>query len=248
LRSVSAEKLLEEANKAAAPEFGPDVDGYFLPENVPDIFREGKQAKVPLLAGWNKDEGTLEVVTAPEKPTMASLRAMAETRFGARANEFLKAYAATTDDEALRVAEDFSGDSFIAYSTWAWIDAQVKTGDAPVYRYLFQRPSPGDPNHPVAAGAFHSDDIEYVFGNLDSRKGAEWKPEDYKLSKLMQTYWTNFAKTSDPNGKSASSDVPAWPKYDEATHWQVMHLDAVSAAEPDQHRDRYLFLQSLATK
>ncbi len=246
LRGVSADKLLEAANRheQGIPRFGPDVDGYFLPEDVPTIFAEGKQAKVPLLAGWNKDEGTLQVATAPEKPTVESLKALAQKDFGASAPGFLKAYAAANDEEALRVAEDYSGDRFIAYSTWAWLEAQVKTGDAPVYRYKFDRESPGDPNHPLAAGAFHSDEIEYVFGVLDSRKGAAWKPEDYKLSKLMQTYWTNFAKTSDPNGKSSSADVPTWPRYDAAGGWQVMHLDADPKAMPDAHRDRDLFLQS----
>ena len=131
--------------------------------------------------------------------------------------------------------------TFIAYATWEWLEAQVKTGDAPVYRYRFDLGSPGDPFHPAAIGAFHSDDIEYVFGTLDSRRGAKWRPEDYKLSELMQTYWTNFAKTGDPNG----AGLPAWPGYNPAGKWQVMHLSPNSEARPDQHRDRYLFLQQV---
>ena len=119
--------------------------------------------------------------------------------FGAQADAFLKAYSAATDEEAVRVTKDYAGDKFIAYSTWAWLEAQVKTGNAPVFRYSFDLGSPGDLYHPASYGAFHSDDIEYVFGNLDSRKGATWRPEDYKLSDLMQTYWTNFAKTGNPN-------------------------------------------------
>ena len=120
----------------------------------------------------------------------------------------------------------FRGDNFLVYSTWAWLEAQVKTGGSPVYRYLFALPSPGDPYHPVSAGAFHSDEIEYVFGNLDSRKGATFRPEDYKLSDLMQTYWTNFARTGDPNGDPA----PHWPTYDAAGNWQVMRLSPDPAA------------------
>lgn len=246
LRAVSAEELLKAASARTpgVPRFGPDIDGQFLPESVAAIYAAGKQAHVPLLAGWNKDEGTSAVVNAPEKPTVASLQAMANKQFGSQADEFLKAYAASNDEDALRVAEDFAGDRFIAYSTWAWIEAQVKTGDAPVFRYRFDLGSPGDPNHPVSAGAFHSDDIEYVFGNLDSRKGAQWRPEDYKLSELLQTYWTNFARTGDPNG----SGVPQWPVYNAAGDWQVMHLSPDPAARPDRHRDRYLFLQQVWAK
>ncbi len=246
LRAVSAEKLLAVTNDPDddAPRFAPDVDGYFLPKSVPDIYAAGEQAKVPLLAGWNKDEG------GPLDPSMTidSLKALAEKDYGDRAPEFLKAYAASTDPEAQRVAADYAGDRFLVFSTWEWLEAQVKTGSAPVFRYKFERNSPGDPNHPIEAGAFHSDDIEYVFGNLDSRKGAAFKPEDYKLSKLMQTYWTNFAKSGNPDGQPPTPEIPNWPRYDAAGNWQVMHLDADSAASPDQHRDRYLFLQSVSAK
>jgi para-nitrobenzyl esterase len=149
-------------------------------------------------------------------------------------------YRANDDAEALRAAEDFAGDRFLVYSTWAWLEAQVK-GGSPAYRYLFAQPNPGDRYHVVSDGAFHSDEIEYVFGNLDSRKGAPWKPEDYKLSELMQTFWTNFARTGDPN----SAGAPHWPAYDAAGDWQVMRLSPDAAAAPDQHRERYLFLQQV---
>lgn len=251
LRALSADQVLEGSSRkdAGVPRFVPDIDGYFLPESVSAIYAEGKQAKVPLLAGWNKDEGSGSVISAQQKPTVESLRAMASQMFGTRADEALRVYSAANDDEALRVAEDYAGDTFIAYSTWAWLEAHVKIGDAPVFRYRFDRGSPGDPNHQEDFGAFHSDEIEYVFGNLDSRHGAAWKPEDYKLSKLMQTYWTNFARTSDPNGAgTATAAIPAWPKYAAAGQWQVMHLDVDSAAKPDEHRDRYLFLQSVGDR
>ena len=100
----------------------------------------------------------------------------------------------------MRSAGDFASDRFIVYSTWRWLEAHVDTGHAPVYRYRLDLGSQGDDNHKAAMGAFHSDDIEYVFGTLDSRPGAVWRPEDRKLSDEMGTYWTNFAKTGDPNG------------------------------------------------
>jgi para-nitrobenzyl esterase len=243
LRAASSTQILKLATQEAPgkPRFGPDIDGYFLPENIPAIYAAGKQAHVPLIAGWNQDEGTGNVVKAPEKGTMEGLRATAVKEFGPRAEDFLKVYHANDDVEALRAAEDFAGDNFLVYSTWAWLEAQVKTGGSPVYRYLFALPSPGDPFHPVSAGAFHSDEIEYVFGNLDSRKGAAFRPEDYKLSELIQTFWTNFAKSGDPNGAGA----PHWPAYDAAGNWQVMRLSPDPGAAPDPHRDRYLFLEQV---
>jgi para-nitrobenzyl esterase len=90
-------------------------------------------------------------------------------------------------------------------------------------------------------GAFHSDDIEYVFGTLDSRAGMAIRPEDRALSDVMQQYWTNFAKTGDPNAPG----LPKWPTYNPADDYSVMHLDAHSEAKPDMLRPRYLFLDSV---
>jgi para-nitrobenzyl esterase len=239
LRAISADDL--QTAVTSQVHFWPVIDGDFLPEDLSAIYAQGKQAHVPLLAGWNQDEGTVQVLRAVEKPTVERMKEMAQKQFGSRAGEFLHVYSASSDAEAVRVAEDFAGDRFIAYSTWAWLDAQVKTGKAPVFRYRFDLGSPGDANHPASVGAFHADDIEYVFGTLDSRKGAVWRPEDYKLAELVQNYWTNFAKTGNPNGHG----VPHWPTYNAADNWEVMHLASVSKAQPDQHRDRYLFLQDV---
>jgi para-nitrobenzyl esterase len=243
LRKLSADEILKgvKAHAGSPLRFAPDVDGYFLPETVPEIYAEGKQAHVPLLAGTNKDEARAAVIFAKPQPTAESFSAQAEKEFGANAAGFLKVYPAATDAEAVESAGDFASDSFIAYSTWRWLEAQVATGGAPVYRYRLDLGSPGDKNHPKAMGAFHSDDIEYVFGTLDSRPGAVWRTEDRKLSDEMGAYWTNFAKTGDPNG----GDLPKWPTYNATGDWQVMHLLGESEARPDDLRARYLFLDSV---
>ena len=125
-------------------------------------------------------------------------------------------------------------------SPWApgrWLEAHRKTGDSPEYRYHFELAATPSKFHP-GTFAFHSDDIEYVFGTLDTRPGWEVRPEDRKLSDAMMTYWTNFAKTGDPNG----GDMVKWPKYNDEGY-PLIHLNTTITSGPDTLRPRYLFLE-----
>jgi para-nitrobenzyl esterase len=238
LRAIPAEQLVEAAQKKPAEgpgyRFTADVDGYFLPESIPVIFAAGKQNDVPLLAGWNHDEGGVSTGT-----TVESLKASLANQFGDHGEAAAQVYAASDDAAAVRTASDLAADKFIAYSTWRWMEAQVATGKQPVYRYRFDLAPPADPNHPGGLAAYHSSEIPYVFGNLDRLQGFAWRPEDYKLSEAMQGYWTNFARTGDPNG----ADLARWPAYKPG--WQVLYLSPQPEAASDATRPRDLFLEKL---
>jgi para-nitrobenzyl esterase len=227
LRAVPTARLLDAAKGI---HFASVIDGRLLTEPVPATFAAGRQAHVPLLAGWNRDEGSYAAPTTVEK-----WKALAVQNFKSRSEEFLRLYPGSTDEQATRSAIDYAGDGFIAFDTWKWIEAHRNTGGSPVYRYHFELAALPSKYHP-AAFAFHSDEIEYVFGTLDTRPGETVRPEDRRLSEQMMSYWTNFARTGDPNG----SGLPLWPKYDSAD--RLIHLDSTITSGPDTLRPRYEFL------
>ena len=250
LRAKPAEEILGAALKIQ-PWFSPNVDGYFLRQDVYDVNVAGKQARVPLLAGWNADEVRAGIVLGKQKPTAESFTADTRKRFGDFADRILKAYPATTDAEALESAAALASDLFIGHATWKWIEVHAQTGRAPVYRYSFDRKIPVAPDakvNGVAAtsrdiGARHAGEIQYVFGTLDSVPGVTWESSDRKLSDAMVTYWTNFARTGDPNG----AGLPAWPRYDDGGG-RVMHLDETLRDAADPLRPRYEALDAYVQK
>jgi para-nitrobenzyl esterase len=233
LRNLPAEKLLQAAQKTPGIGFSPDVDGQFLVESVPDTYAAGRQAHVPSIIGWNKDEraGTLSKDMTADK-----WKAYAKEHYGEKANEFLAAFPAGSDEQAVRSADDFTTNGFLGLGAWKWVEAQSKTGQSPVYRYRFDRPAPPEENHPQGKYAFHSAELEFVFGTLDVRQGAVWNPEDRKLSEQMVSYWTNFARTGDPNGPG----LPPWPRYDKER--KVIHLDSPITVTSDTTRPQFEFL------
>ena len=80
--------------------------------------------------------------------------------------------------------------------------ARDSLGSKPVYQYLFARKLPGD-----KSGAFHNAALWYTFGTLDKC----WRPftdADYALADEILDYWTNFAKTGNPNGSGREKWYP----------------------------------------
>jgi para-nitrobenzyl esterase len=275
LRAMSTNQIHEAATKSGLPGIGRvvlTVDGYFFPEDPAAIYAAGKQAHVPLLVGWNSEEMTWRFLLGRDDPTPENYLKVIRRLYGERADEVLKLYPASKQDEVIESATDLAGDRFIGFSTWKWFDLHSKTGGASVYRYFFSRPRPpmsvamgnaspglaggvikgsdGKANVvPTARGAVHSAEIEYALGNLSSNKVYAWTPDDYKVSKLMQEYFANFIKKAVPNGPG----LPNWPAANGSGGGggdtvQVMRLDVESHAEPDKNRARYLFLDQLVTK
>jgi para-nitrobenzyl esterase len=240
LRAMPADQLLAATLKEPRPRFSTIIDGWALPADARSIFGTGQQAPVPLLSGWNRDEDGARPLFGSEEPRALNLAARARALFGDRANDFQQLYAAATDAQAQRVGCDYGTDERVGYATWKWLELHRTTAHAPVYRYAFEHTLPlaaGAPKgtEPVAP---HAGEIEFVFRTLASRKLA-WRAEDRAVSELMASYWTNFAKTGNPNGAS----LPQWDAHDPEHGFTVMRFKAGrAAAAPDLQRGRYQFL------
>jgi para-nitrobenzyl esterase len=264
LRAMPAEQLLATAGKQGTPRFGPVVDGYFFPEPPAALYAAGKQAQVPLLAGWNSEEMNSRMVLLREEATKDAFVKAVERLYKDDAPAVLKAWTPASDVEVPEMATDLASARFIAYSTWKWIDLCATTGHKPVYRYYYSRPRPkmrpemgnatpglaggvirgtatGAPP-PPAKGAVHSAEIEYAMGNLATNKVYDWTPEDYQVSRVMQEYFANFVKTGSPNGKGLAE----WPAVKAGEAAGYLHIDVETKAEAEKHRERYVVLDSLA--
>lgn len=250
LRAQPAQAVLDAATQSRL-RFVPNLDGYFLPDDVYAAYAAGKQSQVPLLAGWNADEVRSSVTLRQQKPTMQSFTEETRKRFGGQADAILKTYPAGSDAEVIESAAALASDMFVGYATWKWIEMQAQSGRVPVYRFSFDRkiPVPADltVNGAKATagdiGARHAGEIEYVFGALDiSLPKVPWEPADRKLSETMTAYWANFARTGNPNG----AGLPLWPRYESSSR-RVLHLDETVRDAPDTRRPRYEAIDAYVT-
>jgi len=212
--------------------FSPSVDGYVLPATPFVQFKNGKQNDVPLLVGWNGNEGQMFISRALPNKTQATFEQAAAKMFGqVNLKEFAKHFPSQSNEELANSAETLAGDQVISYQTWSWANVQKKTGKSPVYVYYFNQASAYTPI------PLHIADVPYVFGNLAMKKNVAPSMQDRALSNTMQTYWTNFAKTGTPNGQ----ELTIWPEY-EGAGTKVLELGKVIKVANETGTKRYEFL------
>lgn len=241
LRKLDAKTLLAAVGAPGEPDFGPVIDGDFLPRSPEAIYAAGDQAHIPLLVGSNSMEDNYADLLGKAPATPGNYRAALQKLFGTHADEALRLYPGATDAEALASGTALASDQFIAFATWRWMDRQYR-GGAPVYYYRFDRARPArrDGSAPAQAGAVHSGEIEYALGNLDGNRVYAWTDADRRVSHLMEGYFAQFIKTGNPNG----AGLPAWPAVraqDGGLTRQVIGVDTRTVI--DRNVPRYEFLE-----
>lgn len=227
LRKMSAEDLMQKAQAMR----GPIIDGYVLPESIATIFKEKKQNDVALLTGWNEDEG---IIFGPIK-TATDYRKQIAEQYQADSTTFLKYYPANTEAEAASSQLKASRDIIFGVHNYTWANVQSKQGK-PVYVYRFKRKVPATGDY-KKYGAFHTGEVPYAYNNLKF-VDRPWEAADHRLANVMSSYWVNFTRSGNPNGKG----LPKWPAY-KTNSKQVMLLDVKQQAGriPDANALDFMF-------
>ena len=207
-RKLPAEVLMAEA-AAEQGTFQPVQGGRIMPEDAWVAYQHGRFNDVPVLIGFNSDEGAYSVKTT----TAAEHEDYIRKGFGEKADALLKVYPNGPDGLTLHSARNIRRDTNFGWQTWAWARQQSAHGKGKVFMYYTTHRPPGTPD---GQGATHGTELPYVFGH----PAKTWTAEDTALSDTLQGYWVNFARTGDPNGPG----LPVWPAYSDAAP-QVMALD-----------------------
>jgi len=236
----------------------PVIDGDFLPDEPANLFANA--ADIDYIIGANDMDGHL--FTAMDVPTinsqlvdtpvkdMTDLLGSYTKEFGSAAKEaafnlYSSTWSSNPTKESIKKSIVAIGTDYIfLVPTQAALylhAANAKTGRT--YSYLFSEPSRmagvAKP-YPSWMGADHADDLQYVFGKPFTTPLGYW-PRHRDVSGYMIAYWTNFAKTGDPN--FGGLKVPAkWPAFNSRSH-QYLELHAGTKSSSVQQRLRLPYVQ-----
>jgi para-nitrobenzyl esterase len=223
LRTVPASTLVE---NEPFPLF-PIVDGKLLTQTISSAFSSGEFNRVPIISGTNHDEWRLFVALdydfagspildstdydsavtdlwGPDlQPLVIALYPFASYPFGG------EALGASGTDGILSCPLHNANQSLSTFATtYAY---EFRDENAPPAQSLFG----GLLTFPL--GAYHTAELQYLFKNVDffglGLPLTHLSPRQLQLSQAMISYWTQFAKTGNPN----SSDEPNWLPYTAAT-------------------------------
>ncbi|WP_290794997.1 carboxylesterase/lipase family protein [Flavihumibacter sp. UBA7668] len=240
LRSMTVAQIIDAGLESIGPGgaaiySGPILDGKLVTETAQTTYNAGRQPKVPIIIGSNSAEVPAGFVNARSKEELLNLfgNFKEEAKQVYRRNDSLEfpwMLAMVNTDKVWAEPARFTATSFTAIG-------------APAFIYLFSYVSPSMQQR-MRFGAAHASEIPYVFDNLISRNGSSVAPEDQKMAKLMNRYWTNFAKTGNPN----EAGLPNWPLHDPKKNDLLeFRNDGAAVGGPDPKKERLDLIEKAVT-
>ena len=213
LRSLPADRILQAAARDSAIHTDPVIDGWVLPQQPARVFAEGKQARVPVLVGSNAQE--VSIFASPlvggksyRPATVAQYKQWLAQQFQGNADKVFQAYPANSDSQVPEAFLELATDYDFGFGSWLLAKDSAHSGQE-AYLYCFTYVGTGEFR---SLGAFHSEESML----LSKHYWTSWQvtPGDEKLSDILIDYWTQFAKTGNPNILGR----PAWPAYNSASN------------------------------
>lgn len=213
--------------------FLPTVDGWVLPGLIGGAIVDGTISHVPVLAGYNANEGTLfyerfqspTILQYPLPDDYQTRLGVVKEVFGEEGGSRLAEIYGLDDSASFdQGAADMLGDDLFGVHMRLMAKSTYAAGK-PVWLYFFSR-VPSSKNQTL--GSFHASEIPFVFDSHNLLLRAS--KADHVLTEKLGAYWTNFAKTGNPNGTDQrNTDLPDWPAWTpQNDEWQdLAHQVAV---------------------
>jgi para-nitrobenzyl esterase len=230
LRALSVGEIIDGGQESAGPGgpitySGPILDGRLAVQTAQSAYEAGRQMRVPLIIGANSAD-FVGFISADTKEALFS-------QFGEGKAEAIAAYDpnGTTELRALLV---MAGTDRVQTEPARYTASAFVASGAPAYVYRFSY-IPASMREQWRNGAPHGAEVPYAFDTVGARNRASVTPQDQAVARTVNTYWTNFARTGDPNVPG----LPQWPRHDPSKN-EILEFrpDGSPVAAPDPWKAR----------